>query len=141
MMKKINPFLMLALFLSFTHLSIGQSLESCGTDEQALLNQAEAAYLQTYLEEKLGEIKLSGKRVLFITGSAASRAGSKSEYFDDIRSWNERNSRVATGITLLNAEEKEASGGYDIILTYWVKLFTEKRKRKIIRRLSKAKEI
>ena len=131
---------MLFSLLFILPLSIfSQSLSACGQDDSAHLNQDESAYLQEYLQDDLKAYELKGKKVLFITGSAASRRGSKSEYFNHIRSWNEKNSRVATTISLLDEEEKEASGGYDLILGYWVKLFTDGRKRKIIRRLSKNK--
>lgn len=134
-------YILFSLLMIFSTTGFSQSLDACGMDKSAYLNGDESNYLQQYLQKDLGEYELKGKKVLFITGSAASRAGNKTEYFNHIRSWNEKNSRVATGITILSPEEKIASGGYDIILTYWVKLFTERRKRKIIKRLSKAKDI
>ncbi|MEM8889687.1 MAG: hypothetical protein AAGD28_17060 [Bacteroidota bacterium] len=141
MLKKLNFLLLPGIFLCCAQLAFSQNLEKCGHDNKALLNRAESTYLDNYLAEKLGDIDLSGKKVLFITGSAASREGSKAEYFDHIRSWNEKNSRVASSIIKLDAKEKEASGGYDLIITYWVKIFTERRQKKIIRRLAKGKEI
>ena len=137
----IMKYILFSLLFIFSTSLFSQNLGACGQDDSDHLNQEESAYLQEYLQDYLQEYELKGKKVLFITGSAASRAGSKSEYFDHIRSWNENNSRVATTVRILDADEKEASGGYDLILGYWVKLFTDQRKRKIIRRLSKDKSI
>ena len=137
----IMKYMLFSLLIIFSISSYSQNLEACGKDDSPYLNQNESKYLQKYLQEGLAVYELKGKKVLFITGSAASRTGSKSEYFNHIRSWNEKNSRVATTLKILNAEEKEASGGYDIILGYWVKIFTDKRKRKILRRLSTGKAI
>ncbi len=110
----------------------GQNLSKCGIDNNPKLTQLESQYLNIYLNEKRNGFDFNDKKVIFITGSNGSQIGTKKEYFDDIKKWNEKNSKIATGIVILTNEQKLESGGYDIILTYWVKVLTEKRKKKIL---------
>ena len=73
----------------------------------------------------------TGKKVIFITGNCGKTIGTKSEYFDYIEEWNSKGNKIATCVVELNANEKEKinSAGYDVIVTYWVKMLTKRRKR------------
>lgn len=110
----------------------GQNLSKCGIDNNPKLTKSESKYLNRYLNEKRNGFDFNDKKVIFITGNSGNRIGTKKEYFDYIKEWNEKNSKVATGIDILTNEQKLESGGYDIILSYWVKVLTEKRKKKIL---------
>ncbi|WP_189663208.1 MULTISPECIES: hypothetical protein [unclassified Polaribacter] len=47
---------------------------------------------------------------------------------DQIKEWNENGNKIATWLVELNEDERAISGGYDVIITYWVKALTKKRK-------------
>ncbi len=108
--------------------SQGQNLDSCGIDNNAKLTIYESTYLNEYLKSQRDTFDLMGKKIIFVTGSGGGVIGEKKEYFSDIKEWNDRNSKIATSIVFLTIEEKIESGGYDAILTYWVKLMPNKKK-------------
>ncbi len=121
------------LFLMLISLNIfGQNLSECGIDNNPKLTQAESEYLNVYLTEKRNGFDFNDKKVIFVTGNSGNRIGTKKEYFDYIKKWNEKDSKVATGIDTLTNDQKLESNGYDVIVTYWVKVLTEKRKKKIL---------
>lgn len=127
-MKKIGA---LTLFLISINL-FGQNLSECGIDNDPKLTQTEAEYLNIYLSEKRNGFDFKNKKVIFVTGNSGNRIGTKKEYFNHIKKWNETNDKVATGVDILSDKQKKASGGYDVIVTYWVKVLTKRRKRKIV---------
>jgi hypothetical protein len=120
----------LILLISIT--CFGQNINECGIDNNTELTQTESEYLNAYLTEKRNGFDFKNKRVIFITGNSGNLNGTKKQYFDFIKKWNKKDSKVATGIDILTDEQKAKSGGYDVIITYWVKRFTERRKNKII---------
>ena len=121
----------LILLISFE--AIGQSLNECGLDNNPKLTQTESDYLNTYLIDKRKGFNFENKKVIFITGNSGHQTGTKKEYFDYIKEWNKNNSQVATGIVVLTDDQKATTGGYDVIITYWVKRLSERRKNKIIK--------
>jgi len=116
------------VFYFFIISSYGQSLDSCGIDNNPKLNIYESKYLNEYLKNQRDTFDLTGKQIIFVTGSGGGVIGEKKEYFADIKEWNNKNSRIATALVILTTEEKIESGGYDAILTYWVKIFPNKKK-------------
>lgn len=127
-MKIIGTIILLLISINI----FGQNLAECGLDNNPKLTPAESEYLNAYLTEKRNGFDFKNKKVLFATRNSGNRIGTKKEYFDYIRKWNEKNSKVATGIDILTNEQKSESDGYDVIVTYWVKVLTEKRKKKIL---------
>ena len=122
-------------------LIFGQNLDSCGLDNQAFLNQNESLYLNEYFKESKDGFDFTGKKILFVTGSNGGTFGFKKNYFVSVKEWSkESRGKIATDFIPFNEEEKINSGGYDAILTYWVKvLITEKKKAKLIQRLNSLK--
>lgn len=111
----------------------GQNLAECGIDNDPKLTQPESEFLNKYMnDEQRKRFDYTNKKVIFITGSGASKIGTKTEYFDNIKKWQEKSEKIATWTVELNEKEKIASGGYDVIVTYWVKLLTKRRQRLII---------
>ncbi len=108
--------------------SFGQNLDSCGVDNNSKLTVFESKYLNEYLKNQRDTFDLTDKEIIFVTGSSASKIGGKKEYFSDIKEWNKNNSNIATNLIILTSEEKIESGGYDAILTYWVKFLPNKKK-------------
>lgn len=82
---------------------------------------------------------LSGKKVAFVTYPSGNRLATKLEYFTEIKEWNNQNplNDVSDQIIVLTPEEVKNSGGYEIIITYWVKYFTKRQRRKRIKELNK----
>jgi hypothetical protein len=83
--------------------------------------------------EQRKNFNFKNKKVIFVTGKSGEQIGTKSDYFEYIREWNKNGNKIATWIVELKENEKIYSGGYDVIVTYWVKMFTEKRKKKILK--------
>ncbi|AUC74915.1 hypothetical protein [Olleya sp. Bg11-27] len=128
-MKKIPIILLMLISINL----IGQSLAECGIDNNPKLTQTESEFLNEYMTEaQRKNHDLTDKEVIFITGNSAHQIGTKSEYFNRIKKWNENGNKIATWIVELNDDEKIKSGGYDVIVTYHVKLLTKRRKRIII---------
>jgi len=122
-------------------ISFGQNLNECGVDDNPILTLNEAEFLSIYMnDDQKKECDFVNKKVVFVTGESASRIGSKSDYFEEIRDRNETEGKISTHIIEFNENEKAKSGGYDIIITYWVKLLTNRKKRIIIRKLSRGKK-
>ncbi|MBD3892172.1 hypothetical protein [Olleya marilimosa] len=128
-MKKIGTIILLLISIN----SIGQNLVECGIDNNPKLTQTESEFLTEYMnDEQLKNYDLTDKKVIFVTGNSAQQLGTKSEYFDQIKQSNKNENKIATWIVELNENERKISGGYDVIITYWVKILTKKRKNKII---------
>jgi len=128
-MKKIGTIILLLISIN----SIGQNLVECGIDNSPKLTQTESEFLTEYMNDKqLKNYDLTDKKVIFVTGNSAQQFGTKTEYFDQIKESNKNENKIATWIVELNENERKISGGYDVIITYWVKILTKKRKNKII---------
>ncbi len=115
-------------FYFFLISSYGQILDSCGIDNNPKLTIYESKYLNEYLKNQRDTFNLTGKQIIFVTGSGGSVIGEKKKYFSDIKEWNNNNLRIATELVILTSEEKIESGGYDAILTYWVMILPNKKK-------------
>ncbi len=130
-MKHIISILILTLCIQYV---LAQSIDSCGMDNIGYLNQHEALFLNNYFRDYKIDYDFKGKRVLFITGSNGNTLSCKIDYFNDIKKWKlEYNDKISTSLVVLSEKEKEESGGYDAILLYWVKIFTDKSKSRIIK--------
>ena len=128
----------LVLVLSLIAVNIyGQNLNECGIDNNPRLTKVESDFLNEYMnEDQRNGIELNANTVLFITGSGASIIGTKSEYFDNIKRKDYGEQNILTWLIELTEKEQTDSGGYDIIITYWVKVaITKNRKRKILKKL------
>lgn len=113
---------------------VGQNLAECGIDNNPKLTQTESEFLNGYMTEtQRKNYDLTDKKVIFITGNSTHQFGTKTEYFNRIKKWHENENKIATWIVELNDDEKIKSGGYDVIVTYHVKLLTQRRKRIIIK--------
>jgi hypothetical protein len=126
----------LLVFIFDVSLLHSQIIDSCGIDSVSILNNYESEYLNNYFEEQRDTFNFVNKKIVFVTGSSGSKIGNKKEYFDSIKRWKkEHNSRISTSLIILSNEEKKKSGGFDAIIIYWVKIFTDGRKNKIIKQL------
>ncbi len=111
---------------------IGQNLAECGIDNNPKLTQAESEFLNEYMtEHNKQNFDFTDKKVFFVTGNSGNKFGTKSDYFDKIKQRNQTDDKIATWVVKLT-EKEQIESGYDVIVTYWVKVVTEKRKRKIL---------
>jgi hypothetical protein len=114
--------------------SFSQNLNELGLDNKPTLTETESTFLTDYMtNEQRKNFNFKNKKVIFVTGKSGEQIGTKSDYFEYIREWNKNGNKIATWIVELKENEKIYSGGYDVIVTYWVKMFTEKRKKKILK--------
>jgi hypothetical protein len=121
-----------------TKLSNGQEIDSLGIDNNPILNGYEVKYFNDILEERRDTFNFKNKKISFVTGSSGTMIVSKEDYFTRlVKPWLIKGSKPQTFFVALNKEEKEISGGYDAIVLTWVKLFTDKRKKKIIKQLGR----
>jgi len=82
----------------------------------------------------------NGKTIAFITGKTGNKIKTKKEFFDDVRRWTSRSTKVPTLLIELSKAEKIESGGYDAILGYWVKHTKKIDREKIIKKLKKSRK-
>ena len=125
------------LFLITINL-FGQNLDKCGIDNNPILTPYESDFLNKYMSKnQIKNFDFSEKKIVFITNTSGQNFGTKSEYFNAIKEWDKNGNKISTGLIVLNEKEKIDSGGYDAIVTYWVKKFTTRRKRKIVKKLQR----
>ena len=111
---------------------IGQNLAECGIDNNPKLTQTESEFLNVYMTDyNKQNFDFANKKVIFVTGTTGHKFGTKSDYFYKIKQRNPTDDKIASWIVKLSPEEKIESG-YDVIITYWVKGVTKRRKRKIL---------
>lgn len=106
-------------------------------DKEDILSIQEADLLNSLIKQSQDTFDFHKKKVAFITGSNGGRILTKAEYFQTcINPWKEEGEIPQVLIIELTAEEKRKSGGYDALVLSWVKVFTDKRKGKVIKQLS-----
>ena len=127
----MNTTLTIILILISINLS-GQNLSECGIDNNPKLTQSESEFLNEYMTDyNKQNFDFTNKKVIFVTGNSGNKIGTKSAYFDEIKQRNQTDDKIATWFVKLT-EEEQIQSGYDVIVAYWVKVITERRKRKIL---------
>lgn len=119
----------------FSVIVFGQNLAECGLDNNPKLSQLESQFMNAYVKGQDAKVfDFTGKRVLFITGNSGHTIGTKSEYFKFIKDWDADGHKIATWVVALNPNQNEQlkAGGYDVMVTYWVKVLTKRRIRLIL---------
>lgn len=120
----------------FTTGLFAQRYDSLGIDNNPLMNKNEAMLLNTLLEETRGTFDFAGKKVAFVTGSSGRTITSKFNYFNDlVLPWIKADSKPQIFMVILTADEKIRSGGYDALVFSWVKIFTPKTRKRVVRQL------
>jgi hypothetical protein len=108
------------------------------TNGDEKLNKQEAEILNSLLESSRDMFDFNGKKIVFVTGSSGSRILSKTDFFNTcVNPWIAKGDTPQIFMVLLTQQEKEKSGGYDAIVLSWVKIFTDKQKKRIIEQLTK----
>jgi len=122
-------------YLTSEHRSrILKSVFSRSHDE--VLTKDEVELLNNLLKNQRDTFDFHKKKVAFITGSAGSRFLSKADFFTKIKYWLDAGSVPSVFTVLLTEEEKYKSGGYDVFVLLWVKVFSIRQKKRMIERLN-----
>lgn len=115
-----------------------QNSNSQEVDNRPFLNKSEVTLLNSLLEKQRDTFDFKDKKVAFLTGSSGGVIVSKSEYFSkSLIPWIEKASNPQISMVRLTDEEKLKSGGFDVLVLSWVKLFTDKRQKRTIEILGK----
>ena len=125
------------LITLLTSVLYGQTLDSLGLDNNARLNKYESDYFNNEFKTQNNKFDFVDTKVAFVTGSSATKYLTKTEYFTDIKSRLKSNHEIVQAPVFLTDEEKIKSG-YDVIVTIWVKVLTDQRRKKIIAELKAA---
>lgn len=130
--------LILVISLLLTTSVFGQSSDGLGKDNNIVLNRDEIEFLNTSLKSSRDTFDFTNKKIAFVTGSSGSKLISKQEYFlNCVKPWTDKGSSPQIFFVRLTLEEKQKSGGYDAIVMSWVKLSTDKQKKRIIEQLAR----
>ena|SRR5690554_3074894 len=131
----MRTLLIISSFLWATVL-FAQNSDGVGTDDNPVLNPNEVELLNLLLGETRDGFDFKDKKVAFITGSNGGTLVSKTDYFkNSIGPWVEQDSKPQIFMVKLTEVEKTKSGGYDVLVLSWVKVFTPKTKKRIITQL------
>lgn len=137
-MKNIFPFFMTLIFSlngfgqeNFVEIQTEdkyQNLDSMGINNEPYLNMYEVDFFNGIFLKQRKEFDFNKKKVAFITGSSGKTLSNKKEYFDLEK---ERLSRGYGGnggtLIILDEEQKQEAGGYDVIILYWSKILPTKK--------------
>ena len=129
-MKALLPM----LFLLFSFSTSAQD-SFCAGEDNPFLTCGEAEFLNEYLGNVRGDFDFNGAKVIFVTGHTGTDLSNKQEYFEKMQEQHSIDSTFVTGVVPLNSDEKERSGGYDVIVTYWVKTLTPKSRKRLVGRV------
>ncbi|WP_291582851.1 hypothetical protein [Bacteroides sp.] len=94
-----------------------EQLDKMGIDDVPLLNYHESTYLNMVFEKKRKDFDFTEKKIAFF-GPGGLVFSDKQKYFDNSK----KNKRIIqSDLHVFNKSEKEESGGYDAVITYWCK--------------------
>ena len=117
-----------------------QNLDSLGFNDSPLLNQFESEYFNEVFKDQRGDFNFNQAKAIFVTGNSGKEIVRKEEYFNRlVKPWLIKNNKPQTFFKILTQKEKIKSGGYDVIILSWVKVFTKRKQKRIIRKTSKKK--
>jgi len=119
--------------LSFS--TFGQnSVETIGFDYVPTLSTNEFTIL---LDDVRGKFEWSGKKMAYVTGSLGRSIQPRETYLEIIKRYPDSILDRHFKLHFLSKEEKELSGGYDGIISFYVKRFSKLDRRKVIKKLAR----
>jgi len=91
-----------------------------GMDESPVLTELEGKYFNAIVQNAGGKIDLCGKKTAFFTGNIGGIQSNKKKYFmaerERLKTGNDSSSYYFGTLYVLNASQKEESGGYDAVI-------------------------
>ena len=119
-----------------------QNLDSLGIDNASSLNQFEAEYFNEVFKDSKGNFSFNNANVIFVTNPSGNKIIGKNEYFERlVKPWLIKGDQPQTFYSILSKDEKIRSGGYDVIVLSWVKIFTKKKKKRILKKVKKKRSL
>ena len=110
-------------------------IDKMGVDGYLSLTDLEGKYINAIFQVE-ADINLSGKKVCFLTGNIGTNKSDKKTYFMiERRRVHSNSSPHYSVLYVLNATQKERSGGYDGAIVYGIKKFLSVKE--VIKRLRK----
>ena len=101
-----------------------------------VLSKQEAKLLNDLLENQRDTFDFHEKKTIFISGSSGNRILSKDDFFDNcIKPWLDKEITPDIFMIKLTQKEKELAGGCDVLVLSWVKVFTKRKKKKILKEI------
>jgi len=138
----MRSYIIIFVIIFFASIKIySQNLDSLGVDNASSLNEFEAGYFNELFKDSKGNFSFNNANIIFVTNPSGNRLVSKNEYFNKlVKPWLINGDKPQTSFRILSKEEKIKSGGYDVIVLSWVKIFTKKRQKKILKKAKKKKK-
>ncbi len=130
--------ILLSLFFALSVLNQAKSQNSLGLDDNPTLTEQEGHFLDSLLQIQRQGFDFINKRIAFVYGGSTGTAFQpKSNFFNDnVLPWTTKGETPVLLLVTLTETEKQASGGYDAIIVAWAKVFTQRRKEKMLKRLA-----
>lgn len=126
-------FYSVSILLSFS--TFGQkSVETIGFDYVPTVSTNKFTILLDDIREKF---EWSEKKIAYVTGSLGRSILLRETYLEIIKSYPDSILDRHSKLHLLTKEEKERSGGYDGIISFYVKRFSKLDRRKVIKKLER----
>lgn len=130
-MKKIGYLLFIVVW---TNIVFGQEVDSLGINNDPLLNDYEASFLESQLDNK--SFGLNDKRIAFYKSLTGIQ--SKQVFFNDSRKHILNGHKIPLQVIELSTKEKSETGEFDAIVVSWSKFqLTPKMKEKIVEKIKK----
>jgi hypothetical protein len=136
-MKKL---LLALLIFAVTGSVTAQDLSTLGVENSDTLTIQEAELFNELLAQRRDTFNFLNKKVAFLTGSSGNKIVGKEFYFDNaVVPALERGEKPSIYMVLLKPTEKAASGGYDVLVLSWGRMFTQEQRKEIIKQLGAKK--
>jgi len=112
-------------------------LYELGLNDNPILTELESRYFKAEFKEREANYEFDNVKIGFFYGNNGARVQTKKEYFDLVKNRLGNCSSASNDLVIeLTNEEKEESGGYDLIIVSWSKIIpTEKGKKRMIKEL------
>ncbi len=126
----------LIIFFFSTISAFVQASDSLGLDKNIALNRQEISFLNTSLKSSRDTFDFTDKKIAFVTGNSGGKIILKQDYsLTCVKPWVDKGSIPQIFFIRLTNDEKQKSGGYDVLVLSWVKVFTDKQKKNLIKQL------
>jgi hypothetical protein len=122
--------------LSVIHLAKAQS--KLGLNDSPIITEQEGRFLDSLLRVKRGGFEFTTKRVAFLYGGSTGNVfqAKRAFFHQNVLPWTTKGLTPALLLVPLTETEKKASGGYDAMVVAWAKVFTSRRKGRMLKKLA-----
>lgn len=113
-----------------------QGLDSLGVGDDKTLTRQEYRFLNQDFSDKRDDFDFKDKKIAYVGGTSGNYFWSKKDYFDIYAKPRVGTDRKGnSSLIILTKEEKEKSGGYDAFILTPVKIFTDRHRERVVKRL------